>query len=91
VRDDVGRHVRFVAANLMRLPSPTSVRDVVACRNVLVYLTPSARKVAQATIEAAVRPGGFLLLGPTDAPPDAQRFEAIWGARAVIYRKRSSP
>ena len=33
--------------------------------------------------------GGFLLLGPTDAPPDAERFETIWGARAVIYRKRA--
>ena len=32
---------------------------------------------------------GFLLLGPTDAPPDAVRFETLWGQRAVIYRKRA--
>jgi chemotaxis protein methyltransferase CheR len=43
--------------------------DVVACRNVLVYFAPPARKIVQASIEAAVRRGGFLLLGPTDAPP----------------------
>jgi len=50
---------------------------------------PAARKIVQATLEAAVRRGGFLLLGPTDAPPNAARFETIWGQRAVIYRKRA--
>ena len=63
--------------------------DVVACRNVLVYFAPQPRKVAQAHVEAAVRPGGFLLLGPTDTPPDGRRFETIWSDRAVIYRKRA--
>jgi chemotaxis protein methyltransferase CheR len=89
VRRDVRRHVRFDQANLMGPPPAAGGFDVVACRNVLVYFAPPARKIVQATIEAAVRRGGFLLLGPTDAPPDAERFEAIWGARAVIYRKRA--
>jgi chemotaxis protein methyltransferase CheR len=91
VRHDVRRHVRFAHDNLLRARPATNGYDIVACRNVLVYFTPPARKIVQATIEAAVRPGGFLLLGPTDAGPDAQRFEGIWGARAVIYRKRASP
>jgi len=88
VRPDVARHVRFEHANLMRARSPAASFDVVACRNVLVYFAPEARKVAQAHVEAAVRPGGFLLLGPTDTPPDSRRFETIWGERAVIYRRR---
>jgi chemotaxis protein methyltransferase CheR len=89
VRPDVSQHVRFEHFNLMRAQPPASGFDVVACRNVLVYFAPAARRTAQATMEAAVRRGGYLLLGPTDAPPDAQRFEAIWGSRAVIYRKRT--
>jgi chemotaxis protein methyltransferase CheR len=88
VRDDVRRHIRFSHFNLMGVTPPATGLDLVACRNVLVYFAPAARKVAQAMIEAAVRPGGFLLLGPTDPAPDTARFEAIWGARAVIYRKR---
>lgn len=88
VRRDVRRHVRFAHANLLRAFPPAGGCDVVACRNVLVYFTPTARKIVQAAIESAVRPGGFLLLGPTDATPDAQHFDAIWGARAVIYRRR---
>jgi chemotaxis protein methyltransferase CheR len=89
VRSDVRRHVRFDQSNLMG-PAPAGGGfDVVACRNVLVYFAPAARKIVQATLEAAVRRGGFLLLGPTDAPPDTARFETIWGQRAVIYRKRA--
>jgi chemotaxis protein methyltransferase CheR len=91
VRHDVRRHVRFGHANLLRVRPPANGYDVVACRNVLVYFTSAARKIVQATLEAAVRPGGFLLLGPTDAPPDGRHFEAVWGTRAVIYRKRATP
>jgi chemotaxis protein methyltransferase CheR len=88
VRQEIRRHVRFEQGNLMQPRPQTGGFDVVACRNVLVYFAPQSRKVAQAHIEAAVRPGGFLLLGPTDTPPDGRRFETIWGDRAVIYRKR---
>ncbi len=88
VRQDILRHVRFEQGNLMQPRPQTGGFDVVACRNVLVYFAPQSRKVAQGHIEAAVRPGGFLLLGPTDTPPDGRRFETIWGDRAVIYRKR---
>jgi chemotaxis protein methyltransferase CheR len=91
VRHDIRRHVRFAHANLLRAHAPADGCDVVACRNVLVYFTPAARKIVQAAVEAAVRPGGFLLLGPTDAPPDGQIFETVWAARAVIYRKRARP
>lgn len=88
VRQDIRRHVRFEQGNLMQLRPQAGGFDVVACRNVLVYFAPHSRKIAQGHIEAAVRPGGFLLLGPTDTPPDARRFETIWGDRAVIYRRR---
>ena len=88
VRQDIRRRVRFEQGNLMQPRLQAGSFDVIACRNVLIYFAPQPRKVAQANIEAAVRPGGFLLLGPTDTPPDAERFETIWGERAVIYRKR---
>jgi chemotaxis protein methyltransferase CheR len=89
VRADVARHVSFEQGNLMSARPQAGSFDVVACRNVLVYFAPQARRIAQAHVEAAVRPGGILLLGPTDAPPDERRFETIWGDRAVIYRRRT--
>lgn len=88
VRQDIRRHLRFEQGNLMQPRPQPGTFDVVACRNVLVYFAPQSRRIAQAHVEAAVRPGGFLLLGPTDTPPDSRRFETIWGDRAVIYRRR---
>jgi chemotaxis protein methyltransferase CheR len=89
VRRDIRSHVHFTHANLLRNHPPARSFDVVACRNVLVYFAPAARKVAQSAIEAAVRVGGILLLGPTDSPPDPRHFEEIWGTNAVIYRRRA--
>src|SRR3954468_1838651 len=40
--------------------------DVVCCRNVMIYLEESARSTAQSALIEALRPGGYLLLGPTD-------------------------
>ena len=37
----------------------------------------------------ALRPGGYLLLGPTDAPLDAAPYEICWGEGAVAYRRKS--
>jgi chemotaxis protein methyltransferase CheR len=89
VRQDVRDLVRFERFNLLSPSPPGGGRfDVIACRNVLVYLTPPARTAARRMLENAVRPGGFLLLGPTDQPPDGGDFEAIWGSRAVLYRRR---
>jgi chemotaxis protein methyltransferase CheR len=89
VRRDVKSHVHFAHANLLRNHPPARSFDVVACRNVLVYFAPAARKMAQSAVEASVRVGGILLLGPTDSPPDSRHFEEIWGANAVIYRRRA--
>src|SRR6185369_16026637 len=89
VRSDIARHVRFEHSNLMRARPAAGTFDIVACRNVLVYFAAQARRTAQAHVEAAVRPGGYLLLGPTDTPPDNRRFETIWGEHAVMYRKRA--
>jgi chemotaxis protein methyltransferase CheR len=62
------RMVRFRRANLLRLAEPAGHYDLVCCRNVLIYLTPAARAATLARLVAALRPGGALLLGPTDQP-----------------------
>lgn len=54
--------------------------DVIFCRNVLIYLTDSARQRVMAALITALRPGGLLALGPSDRPPAGLRpeGEAIW-------------
>lgn len=60
--------VRFRRANLVRLAEPAGHYDAILCRNVLIYLSPAARSATVARLVAALRPGGALLLGPTDQP-----------------------
>jgi chemotaxis protein methyltransferase CheR len=56
---------------------------------VLIYLTVAARAEAQGILKQALRPGGYLLLGPTDTPADPAAFEVCWGEGAVTYRRKS--
>jgi chemotaxis protein methyltransferase CheR len=62
--------VRFARANLLAPPAAaTAEADLVMCRNVLIYLEREARAAVVAHLIGALRPGGSLVLGPTDAPP----------------------
>jgi chemotaxis protein methyltransferase CheR len=88
VRADLRARVRFVRDNLLDGPPPVTDADVVACRNVLVYFADTARQAALTKLIGALAPGGYLLLGPTDPRPPADRFDAIWSAGPVIYRRR---
>jgi chemotaxis protein methyltransferase CheR len=62
-------HVRFRRANLLQPGLEPGGADAIFCRNVLIYLTEEARERVVGALAAALRPGGTLLLGPTDAPP----------------------
>ncbi len=81
----VKRHVRFRQFNLLAGSPPEAGFDVVLCRNVLIYLTASARVAVHSVVKQALRPGGHLLLGPTDALGDPAAYEVRWGAGAVAY------
>jgi chemotaxis protein methyltransferase CheR len=62
--------VRFRHHNLARdpVPPPGEVAfDLVICRNVLIYFDAAASERIIRLLDGAVRPGGKLLLGATDA------------------------
>jgi chemotaxis protein methyltransferase CheR len=44
-----------------------SVFDAILCRNVLIYFEPRERKAAVARLSDVLRPGGLLLLGPSES------------------------
>jgi chemotaxis protein methyltransferase CheR len=62
-------HVAFRRANLLEPGLKPRAADAIFCRNVLIYLTEEARGRVVRALAAALRPGGALLLGPTDSPP----------------------
>ncbi|HEX3860114.1 MAG TPA: CheR family methyltransferase [Stellaceae bacterium] len=90
VHPAIGRVVRFQHCNLTANAPVEAGFDVVLCRNVLIYLTAPARTRAQAALRQSLRPGGYLLLGPTDALADPASYVVRWGAGALAYALKSA-
>lgn len=88
VHDELRDFVRFARFNLLDPQLPTAECDVVACRNVLIYLTGEVVRRAQDGLHRALRPGGCLLLGPTDSLADPLRYDSQWSGTAIIHSRR---
>ncbi|HEX7836746.1 MAG TPA: chemotaxis protein CheB, partial [Kofleriaceae bacterium] len=56
----------FSEHSLIRDP-PFSSLDLISCRNVLIYLGADVQKKLVPLFHYALRPGGFLLLGPSES------------------------
>lgn len=68
--------------------APFTQMDLVSCRNLLIYLQPSAQKKALSLFHFALKPNSFLFLGPSESPGDLEdEFEPV-EKRWRIYRKR---
>jgi chemotaxis methyl-accepting protein methylase len=69
VTDGLKSLVRFRHHNLVADPAPPMGEvafDAIACRNVLIYFDPPTVERALRSLEAALRPGGRLVLGAAD-------------------------
>ncbi|MBM3598696.1 MAG: protein-glutamate O-methyltransferase CheR [Alphaproteobacteria bacterium] len=91
VRDDVRRIVRFRPFNLIASEPPEFGFDIIACRNVMIYLAPSAARTVQQVLHDALRPGGYLLLGPTDSLARPSHYEMVAGTSTLVHRRREMP
>ncbi|MEQ9400453.1 MAG: protein-glutamate O-methyltransferase CheR [Longimicrobiales bacterium] len=92
----IRRRVRFVKHNLVRDPIPDPGRgleglDVVLCRNVLIYFSrPLMERILQ-DLHAALRPGGWLVLGHSEAAPELVREWEPSGFPGSSIVRRSGP
>lgn len=92
VAADVRGRVRFVTANLFVSCGMFLTYDLIVCQNVLIYFAPAAVPRALAALASRLTPGGFLVLGPGEAPtetPDGLEPVAINGVRA--FRRAAQP
>ena len=69
IHSSIRESVTFRSGNLVdpRLLADETPFDVVFCRNVLIYFTPAARRLALANIERLLVPGGLLALGHAES------------------------
>jgi chemotaxis methyl-accepting protein methylase len=68
--DEVRRHVRFMTSNLVEPDGFRPSHDVIVCHNVLIYFSPAAVTRAVQYLASCLTIGGYLLLGPGEAPHD---------------------
>lgn len=79
--------VVFAHHNLMRDP-PFTKLDLVSCRNMLIYLQSESQRKVISLLHFGLRPGGALILGPSESPGELQdEFQCV-DLHWRIYRKR---
>lgn len=88
VRSPAAEVVAFEARPLLDEPLEGTLYDVIVCRNVLIYFDEEARRRAAEQFVARLKPGGYLLLGPSDAlAAAATSLTLVRLSRDVAYRK----
>ena len=88
VRDEVRRPVRFLLLDIAK-PPPLRHLDIILCRNVLIYFERGKQAHILEIFHRCLRPGGFLVLGKSEAIIGAaQGGFAPFRRRERIYRKQ---
>jgi two-component system CheB/CheR fusion protein len=77
----------FAVHNLLSDP-PFTQLDLLTCRNVLIYLEPSFQNRLVELFHYTLRPGGCLILGPSeDIGKNAELFKVVDKKRRVYAKK----
>ncbi len=96
VLPELRRLIRFRQLNLVEEGYPsiadgTASLDLILCRNVLIYFSPEVAERVLARLRAALIPGGYLVLGPSDPlRGPVNGFELRSGPDAFLYRRIES-
>ncbi len=69
VREDIKERVTWIQANLFTLPLKESIFDVVLCRNLAIFMIPSAHEELFEELSRVLREGGLLVLGLVERVP----------------------
>jgi len=76
--------VRWRRVNLIDPPRGVGSFDLILCRYVLGSMLPAAAERVVANLTAALKPGGRLVLGLSEAPPQAAGLIPVAGAPGVF-------
>ena len=80
--------VQFRRHNLAKEPAPAGPFDVVLCRNVLIYFEAETSAQVLKKLLGAVRPGGYLIVGPVETALAAQLpVEWVEHGGAMLLRR----
>lgn len=84
---NIRKMIVFAPHDLLK-DAPFTRLDLISCRNLLIYLQPSAQKKVLSLFHFGLKAGGVMFLGPSESPGDlSDEFEPVddhW----KLYRKR---
>ena len=84
VRRELREMVLFATHDLLK-DAPFSRMDLVSCRNLLIYLASDAQKRALDIFHFALKPGGLLLLGSSEAVEDGSPLFQLLDKKHRLY------
>jgi len=87
VRQGVRDMLIFAEQNVIR-DAPFSRLDLISCRNLLIYLTPRLQRRLLPVFHYALRAGGHLLLGASEAVSGAEEYFDSIDRKWKLYRRR---
>ena len=87
IKKDVREMVIFTPHNLLGDP-PFSRIDLIVCRNLLIYLKREIQRNVYELFHYAVKPEGFLMLGPSEHLESSELFTTL-SKEFSIYTKRN--
>jgi two-component system CheB/CheR fusion protein len=78
----------FAKHDVTRDP-PFSRLDLVSCRNLLIYLSPALQRTVFGSMHYALKPQGFLMLGPAEAVGQSSDLFELVDKKHRIYARRA--
>lgn len=89
IRKEIREMVVFATQNVIRDPPFTSL-DLICCRNLLIYLNVDLQKRLLPLFHYALKPGGLMVLGPSESIGDCgDLFETV-NKRWKIFRRKEA-
>jgi chemotaxis protein methyltransferase CheR len=85
-RDVLRQMMTFELGDLLRVAPEPESQDLILCRNTVIYFAEPIRDELHARLAAALRPGGYLVVGATERV-SRPRDLGLEMAHPFIYRK----
>jgi chemotaxis protein methyltransferase WspC len=90
--EPIRNSIQYSVQNVFELPDRYTSYDVILCRHLLIYLTPSARDRLFEIVAERLKPNGLLVVAACEfALPPLHRFTPISREGIVLFRNQPSP
>ena len=88
-KEELRNLIVFAVQDVLRDPPFTRV-DLISCRNLLIYIVPSAQQSLLPVFHYSLNPGGLLLLGASESVTGSEEFFSVLDKRWKLFRRNDS-